>query len=65
MGKSAAANWAGRWARGTVPNRANNPKRQGIVQQTVQNAKDYRKPAPQVDHRENPELRKAAQQTFF
>lgn len=27
MGKSAAANWAGRWARGTVPDRANDPKR--------------------------------------
>ncbi len=36
MGKSAAANWAGRWARGgrpdpllgnSVPDRANNPKR--------------------------------------
>ena len=28
MGKSAAANWAARWTRGTVPNRANDPKRQ-------------------------------------
>ena len=28
MGKSAAANWSARWARATVPNRANDQHRQ-------------------------------------
>ena len=27
MGNSAAANWAARWARGTVPDRANDSRR--------------------------------------
>ena len=62
MGKSAAPNWAARWA---VPDRANNPRRQGVVKQTVQNVKDYGKPAPQIDYKENLRLTKASQQTFF
>ena len=46
MGKSAAANWAGRWARGgrpdpllgSVPDRANNPKRRGTSHSEIDNS---------------------------